>query len=109
MCVLSHGVLAPRGGFLEPLPKLETSRTYWLTQKDSPLSKLQKNTQQINFYGERQIGMSYTAPKVAYLKHSLQGKTRENDIVGFNNWLKSALEGKAVDRYLQICWNCCFS
>ena len=109
MCVLSHGVLARRGGFLEPLPKLETSRTHWLTQKDSPLSKLQKNTQQINFYGERQIGMSYTAPKVTYLKHSLQGKTRENDIVGFNNWLKSALEGKAVDRYLQICWNCCFS
>ena len=91
VCVLSQGVLAPRGGFLEPLPKLETSRTHWLT------------------HGERQIGMCYTAPKVAYLKHSLQGKTKENDFVGFNNWLKSALEGKAVDRYLQICWNCCFS
>ena len=53
--------------------------------------------------------MIYTAPKVANLKNSLQGKTKENDLVGFNNWLKSALVGKAVDRYLQICWNCCFS
>ena len=53
--------------------------------------------------------MIYTAPKVAYLNNSLQGKTKGNDFVGFNNWLKSALLGKAVDRYLQICWNCCFS
>ena len=29
--------------------------------------------------------MIYTAPKVTYLKNLLQGKTKENDFVGFNN------------------------
>lgn len=37
--------------------------------------------------------MIYTAPKVAYLNNSLQGKTKENDFVGFSqlSWEKQSI------------------